>query len=293
VDRGGGVKIEVDVILPTHARPQTVGCAIAAVLGQTHTALTLHVVGDGCDDATAEVVASVRDARVRFHRLPKAHGFGYANRNRVLAQTHAPYVAYAADDDLWFPDHLERALQVIERGRLDLVASRSIHVHPPDRLDTHFFAFDWHGPLGGQLRNWFMGAGALVHRRTLFDRIGPWNERVFRFGDRELYNRARRGAPTAYTGEVTVLRFYAQHWDPWYGRLTEPPQRRYLGCVADPSWRAAVRAAVAAPPPLAARIHQWRDFGRFAVRSGPKFARFWYERWASHGSDEHRGDRTP
>ena len=69
----------VDVILPTHARPHTIRYAIAAVLQQTYPHLVLHVVGDGCDDATAALVEGIRDPRVRFHRFPKAFGYGYAN----------------------------------------------------------------------------------------------------------------------------------------------------------------------------------------------------------------------
>jgi glycosyltransferase involved in cell wall biosynthesis len=275
----------VDIILPTHRRPHTVGYSIAAVLAQTYRTLTLHVVGDGCDDATAAVVTGHTDPRVRFHRFPKARGFGYANRNRVLGATSAPFIAYANDDDLWFPDHLERGLRELEQRHLDLVAFRSIHVHPPDRLDPHFFAFDWRRPPGAAfLRNWFMGAGTLVHRRSVFARTGYWNDQLFRFGDREFYNRVRcSGLPSAYVDEVSVLRFYAQHWDARYAALAEPPQQRYLPLLADAAWRTAVRTAAAAGRRGGdVRLRQWQDLARFAIRSGPKFARFWYERWTAH-----------
>jgi glycosyltransferase involved in cell wall biosynthesis len=271
----------VDVLLPTHARPHTIGSAIAAVLAQTHARFSLHVVGDGCDEATAALVADCRDARVRLHRFPKARGFGYANRNQVLRASTAPFVAYANDDDLWFPDHLERGLALLQEARLDLVAFRSIHVAPPDTLDPHFFAFDWHlGAAGQFLRHWFLGAGTLIHRRRVFDRVGYWHAGLVRFGDREFFNRARRsGLPFAIRDEVTVLRFYAQHWDHRYRPNEAPPQTRYLPRLADPHWRAQVRAAAApGARPLAVRGRQITDFSRFALRSGPKFARFWLER---------------
>jgi len=278
----------VDVILPTHRRPHTIGFSIAAVLAQTHRALTLHVIGDGCDDATAATVAAHADPRVRFYRFPKGRGFGYRHRNRVLADTAAPFVAYANDDDLWFPDHLERGLRALEEHPLDLVAFRSIHVHPPDRLDPHFFAFDWHhAPGTAVLRNWFMGAGTIVHRRSVFARTGYWNDQLFRFGDREFYNRVRRSSlRSAYLDEVTVLRFYAQHWDVRYAALAEPPQRRYLAQIADAAWRARVRGAAGAGRRRAMiRLRQWRDLARFAIHSGPKLVRFWYERWAAHAPE--------
>jgi glycosyltransferase involved in cell wall biosynthesis len=270
----------VDVILPTHRRPHTIASSIAAVLAQTHADFTLHVVGDGCDEATVAAVRAAGDARVQFHRFAKARGFGYANRNRVLRDTTAPFVAYANDDDLWFPDHLERGLAELEQRRLDLVAFRSVHVQVPDLLDPYFFAFDWRAPLLGPfLLNWFMGAGTLVHRRGVFARIGYWNDRLLRFGDRDFYNRARRSGVAAYVDLVTVLRFYAQHWDARYADLAAPPQPRYLERLADPAWCAQVRnAAAPGRRGAAVRRRQWADFTRFAVRSGPKFVRFWYER---------------
>jgi hypothetical protein len=157
----------VDVILPTHRRPHTIAYAVEAVLRQTHSDFALHVVGDGCDDATEAAVRRVSDARVHVHRFAKARGFGYANRNHVLRATSAPLIAYANDDDLWFPDHLERGLAALEQRGLDLVAFRSVHVQVPDLLDPHFFAFDWRVRLGTFLRNWFLGAGTLLHRRAV------------------------------------------------------------------------------------------------------------------------------
>lgn len=274
----------VDIILPTYRRPHTIGYAIQSVLGQTYPDFVLHVVGDGCDAETERVVRASADGRVRFHRFPKAMGFGYANRNRVLRDTTAPYIAYASDDDLWFPDHLEQGVRHLEKEDLDLAAFRSCHVQFPDRLDVHFFALDWGRRRHTNfLRNWFTGAVTLVHRRRVFDVVGYWNDQLFRFGDRDFYNRVRTSAVSSrFIDEPTVLRFYAQHWDPYYDTVSEPPQRRYLAKIADPAWCATVRAAVArAERPWKVRQKQWEDFLRFGLRSGPKFVRFWYQRWGS------------
>jgi glycosyltransferase involved in cell wall biosynthesis len=277
----------VDVILPTHARPGTIEYAMRAVLQQTYPHLELHVVGDGCDDATEAVVRSIDDPRVRFYRLPKGMGLGYANRNSVLRRTSGTHVAYAADDDLWFPDHLERALATLRRDDLAFVAFRECPVRYPDTLDPYFLAWDWHaGPLSTLLRNWFTGAGTFVHRRTSFDRVGYWNERLSRFGDRELYRRVRTsGLRWAYEDDVHLLRFYAQHWDRHYPTLAEPPQRRYLPKTRDPEWVAFVRKQAARGwRPIAVRKRQWADFLRFGGRSGPKLVRLWYQQWRSSGA---------
>jgi len=279
----------VDILLPTHCRPHTIAYSIESVLRQSHPAFTLHVVGDGCDDATEEVVRGFTDPRVVFHRFPKAYGYGYANRNTVLRECSGDYIAYVSDDDLWFPDHLELGLRLLEGSSLELVASRSAHVRSDGNVDANFFAFDWQcGPVGPFLRNWFLGALTLIHQRSLFERMGYWDEELARFGDREIYARARAStASIAYRNVPTALRFYAQDWDTLYPSLAEPPQRAYLDRVGDPRWLENLRAeAMPGRRSLATRERQWSDFFRFARRSGPRFVRFWIQRRRSLGRQE-------
>ncbi|MCM2254721.1 MAG: glycosyltransferase family 2 protein [Vicinamibacteria bacterium] len=276
----------VDVLLATYCRPHTIRYAIEAVLQQTHADFTLHVVGDGCDDETERIVRSFADPRLRFYRFPKAMGFGYVHRNTVLRQCDAPFVAYMTDDDLWFPDHLQRGVETLVERELGLVAFRSIQVRYPNLLDPYFFAFDWRlGPWSRWLRNWFMGAVGCVHRREVFTAVGYWDESLFRFGDRDFYHRVRVSpVPSSYEDRVTVLRFYAQHWDPCYALVAEPPQKAWVGRLREPGFRAEVEAALAGPRDLLARWRQADDFVAFAVRSGPRFLRFLFHKaraWAT------------
>jgi glycosyltransferase involved in cell wall biosynthesis len=92
--------------MPTHYRPDAIACAIGSVLDQTEPDFELLVVGDGAAPATAEAVQSFSDQRIRWLDLPKAPGFGYANRNIALRQARGELIAFAADDDLMLPDHL-------------------------------------------------------------------------------------------------------------------------------------------------------------------------------------------
>jgi hypothetical protein len=180
------------------------------------------------------------------------------------------------DDDLMFPDHLALARSALESGPARLVAFRCAQVRFPDDLDPFFFPFDWKLPfLAGFLRNWFVGSANLVHRRSLFERIGYWDASLLRFGDREFFRRARLAGEAAYFGETTLLRFFAAEWDARYPGLPEPPQKRYLERIRDPRWVRGLRERVASGRRgIPARAGQMRDFARFAARSGPKFARF-------------------
>jgi glycosyltransferase involved in cell wall biosynthesis len=265
-----------DVILPTRGRTHTIGYAIASVHEQTEADFTLHVIGDGCGEKTEVAVRSFADPRVRYRGFPKAPGFGYANRNAVLRESSAPFVAYMSDDDLLFPDHLELGARALEEQSLELVAHSCAQVRYPDDLDPHFFAFDWRlGAASRFLRRWFVGAAHIVHRRRLFDRIGFWDESLPRFGDREFFQRACDSAErTSFRPDVTLLRFYAARWDGRYAGIARPPQEKYLALLRDPEWRADVRRLAASRTrSLPVRAGQFADFLSFAARSGPRFAR--------------------
>jgi glycosyltransferase involved in cell wall biosynthesis len=269
----------VELILPTHCRPHSLPYAVEAVRRQTVADFRLHVIGDGAGEATEAVVRAVGDPRVAYHAFPKAPGFGIASRNAVLRTLTAPYVAYATDDDLLFPDHLERGLRALEASGRELVVSRPAHVAYPGEFDAHFFAFAWRRvPFRRTLRRWFSGSTTYVHRRTLFARMGYWDETLSRFIDREFGRRAWRAGLAAYGDDITVLRFYARHWDHRYASLSEPPQKRFLERLGDPAWVAEARAAARRPPGLAVRARQWADLARFAFGSGPRLLRYAAER---------------
>jgi len=216
-----------------------------------------------------------------FEMFSKGFGLGYGNRNTVLKQTQAPYVAYLSDDDLWFPDHLELALRELDASAVGLVALRYGQVVYPDTADPCFFALDWHLPMLSEfLRNWFLGASTSVHRRDVFDHVGYWNDALVRFGDRDFYNRVRRsGLQTRYVDQITLLRFFALEWQQRYRQIKEPPQKHCLDRLQDPTWCAEFRhSAAPGPRSLHQRLRQGRDFTSFAFWSGPKFVRYWWQK---------------
>jgi len=80
--------------------------AVASVLAQTAGDLELIVIDDGSTDATPELLAAVRDSRVRTERQARV-GLTRA-LNQALARARAPLVARLDADDLALPERLAR-----------------------------------------------------------------------------------------------------------------------------------------------------------------------------------------
>ena len=162
--------------------------------------------GDGCTDHSKDVVAGMRDARIRWFDLPKAPHFGYANRNHALREARGAYVAYMAHDDLWFPDHLELLARVLETSDVEFAYTLPLWIAPDGGLAP--LDFDLNDP---DTRDTFLRmqrnaipSNCVAHRRDCLDRYGYWNEDLPCCGDWDLWARIIRGGGQRNVGFVRV-----------------------------------------------------------------------------------------
>src|SRR4051812_6823095 len=79
----------VTVIIATYNWSTVLPYAIHSVLAQTMSDFELLVVGDGCTDDSEQVVAAIKDPRVRWINLPANTGHQAGPNNRGLPATRA------------------------------------------------------------------------------------------------------------------------------------------------------------------------------------------------------------
>src|SRR5687767_11682012 len=115
---------EVSVVTATYHRPAALRFAIESVLAQSFTDWELIVVGDGCTDHTAAVVAGFTDPRIRFVNLGANSGDQAIPNNVGVALARGRCIAFLNHDDLWWPDHLASGLAALRRTGADLVVAR-------------------------------------------------------------------------------------------------------------------------------------------------------------------------
>jgi len=119
----------VTIVTPTYNHERFIGQCIESALAQSYAHWEQIVVDDGSSDATAQIVASFRDPRIRLLTLPhrglKALAESY---NNALRESSGELVGILEGDDRWPPDKLERQVPMFDArttlltwGRADLI----------------------------------------------------------------------------------------------------------------------------------------------------------------------------
>ena len=189
----------VGVVIPARNAAEYLAEALESVLSQGDGVTDVVVVDDGSEDETAAVARRVgpRIAYVRQDPLGPA-----AARNRGVRSLSTELVAFLDADDLWTDGSLQARLEVIRTqpdiggvfGHMEQFVSDRLSEQERRRL-----AFDPRPQPG-----W--ASGAMLARRELFERIGPFPEHR-RGGDFiEWFLAARRAGVEFAMVDTVVLR---------------------------------------------------------------------------------------
>ncbi len=195
----------VSVIIPTYNWSSVLRLAIRSVLWQTVSDFELLVIGDGCTDDSADVVASFRDPRVRWHNLETNSGSQTAPNNKGLELAQAPHVAYLGHDDIWHREHLETLLKSI--GDADAAYTLAAMIGPPPKNVRRITGLS---PSGTYEYNQFVPPSSVLHRRDFAEDIGGWRDyRTIRMQpDVDFLSRGLEfGKRFVAVNELTVFKF--------------------------------------------------------------------------------------
>jgi glycosyltransferase involved in cell wall biosynthesis len=179
---------QVSVIIPTYNRGWIIKEAIDSVLAQDFKDFELIVVDDGSTDNTSEVFASYgNDIKVLFQ---KNKGVSAA-RNRGIAEASGQFIAFLDSDDLWLPQKLSTQVEFFNQvSEAFICQTEEIWIRNGRRVNPK----KRHKKASGMifkpsLELCLVSPSAVMIRRSLFDRVGRFDETLPACEDYDLWLR--------------------------------------------------------------------------------------------------------
>ena len=115
--------MKVSVIIPTYNRKDLLKETVDSILSQTYTDFELIIVDNFSEDGTEQFVKKLKDKRIRYFKHQN-NGIIAVNRNYGIDKANGELIAFCDDDDLWYPEKLERQVKEFENNeQLGLVCT--------------------------------------------------------------------------------------------------------------------------------------------------------------------------
>lgn len=184
------------VIMPVYNRALSVGEALDSVKAQTYRPIEIIAVDDGSTDATAEVLkkwaARNEEEGLRLRCFYQENSGAGAARNRGIQEVRGEYVQFFDSDDLLHARRLETLADIFEREQCDFIQTGFDAFAPEtgETVEIHY----------GRLKNDIVSQALMgvlwpntlrsAFRRSLVEKIGPWNTAMTCFEDYEYVIRA-------------------------------------------------------------------------------------------------------
>jgi len=196
---------EVSVVIPTFNRAAMVVEAVASVLSQEGVDFQLIVVDDGSTDDTPSRVHRFSSA-VCYHCQPRS-GVS-ASRNRGVALSRAPLVAFLDSDDLWLPGKLKVQKTFMDENlEVMICQTEEIWVRNGRRLNPKIRHRKSSGDIFRRsLELCLVSPSAVMIRRELFDRVGYFDETLPMAEDYDLWLRVAAEYPVYLLHEPLVVK---------------------------------------------------------------------------------------
>ena len=198
------------VVIPLYNKENFIADTIGSVMQQSFSDFEVIIVDDCSIDNSLSVASTFTDPRIKIIRAERNSGLS-ASRNLGIRNASAGFIAFLDADDIWKKGFLEEIKQLIDLfPEASLFATRYEEVYPDIALlpqfnrsiqQKHsviedFFAYNLGQPI--------YCPSSLCVRKSVFDKVGLYDESIH-FGEDVDFNiRANLSFPLAYSTESLV-----------------------------------------------------------------------------------------
>lgn len=199
--------IDVSVIIPVYNRSLALRRAVDSVLLQKGVNFELIVVDDASSEPAERVFETVVEAGHRVLRLSENLGPGAA-RNRGVSESRGKWLAFLDSDDHWLPGKLEKHFNHLLKSGLSIGQAEEIWFRSGQRVNPP----KPHRIGGGDLLRRSLKAvcvssSTVMLLRSLFERSGGFDERMFVCEDYDLWLRISAREEFEFLDEPLVVKY--------------------------------------------------------------------------------------
>ncbi|WP_262689608.1 glycosyltransferase family 2 protein [Kordiimonas aestuarii] len=169
----------VTIVIATYNRPHLLNHTIQSILHQTVKDWLLLVIGDACAPETEKMMEGFNDERIFYLNLQTRCGEQSGPNTAGLYAAETEFVAFVNHDDIWLPDHLERAIETMDRQEVDFYAAGAA-LTTLNNHDNKPICWE-QTPSSRTARDAFFNmpvlfepVSAWVVRRSALETVGPW-----------------------------------------------------------------------------------------------------------------------
>ena len=229
---------KTSILMATYNRKDLISTAIDSVRGQTFNAWELIIVNDG-GESVADIVNGYNDERIIYHdeeHCSKGHAV-----NTAFSLSSGDFIAYLDDDDIWLPNHLERALFFLRNlPQVQMTYSDMVETTLEQQEDDWKFvrSHPLHTPqvsIRDLLEYNCIPGITVVHTRALFEQTGGMDASLEVLVDFDFWRRLAMHTDPYHITALTAERFFRQSpGTTGLGQITNlntSSRRRYLANV--------------------------------------------------------------
>jgi glycosyltransferase involved in cell wall biosynthesis len=190
-----GRKILISIGMITCRRADLLKESLEAILPQSRPEVELIVLVDGEDTQTLEVLKSYNTANLQVYVNQTTQGRP-ASRNTVIRYARGEYILWVDDDDLSMPDLVSTYLELIRKHADIDVAYCDLEIRDTLRGGRrHTLSAENTGGCGARIlqnliENKGITSGGSIVRKSLYVRLGGFDERMLKAQDNEFWYRA-------------------------------------------------------------------------------------------------------
>ena len=179
---------EFSIVVPTYNRVNFLQQALSSIWAQTHGEYEIIVVDDGSTDRTEDFLASLGGRVKTVRQVDRGPA---AARNLGVMSAKGEYVAFLDSDDVWFPWTLATYHKLIEKYRPSLIcaATSEFEGEVSNVAQANLAAESFCDYFATADNPGYVGSGALVVKRSIFDWASGFDEGISVGEDLDFYFR--------------------------------------------------------------------------------------------------------